>query len=385
MSRNFRLLASTAGTIVLLASCGPNGFDPDLRGLVPGGFNTADAAAKAVPRPNPDNRGLITFRDYQVAIAKSGDTPATIATRIGLGADELARHNALPANAELQRGAVLVLPRRVEGGTQVQGGIVSSTGQVTDPFAGQDTAKPGATGQQNDGGQGEKPAPQGEQPRQHKVASGETAWSIARKYGVGVQDLAKWNGLPSDMGLRVGQRLIIPVAGQAAPSSAGGTTAPGSGSPTPRPPSAAEPLPDEQTSPASEPGPEAETPDLGATRTAASGSGRFNMPVSGSIIRLYEKGKNDGIDISAPSGAQVKAAGSGKVAAITRDTKGVPIVVVRHDDGLMTVYTGLDGLSVSKGENVSSGQAMGTAGNSGVVHFEVRRGFESVDPEEYLR
>lgn len=385
MSRNFRLLASAAGTIALLASCGPNGFDPDLRGLVPGGFNTAEAAAKAVPRPNPDSRGLITFRDYQVAIAKSGDTPATIATRIGLGADELARHNALPANAVLQRGAVLVLPRRVEGGTQLQGGIVSSTGQVSDPFAGQGVAKPDVPGLENGSSQSQTTAPKGQQPRQHRVAAGETAWSIARKYGVGVQDLAKWNGLPSDMGLRVGQRLMIPVAGQAAPNAAGGTTAPGSGSPTPRPPSAAEPLPDEETAPASEPGPKAETPDLGATRTAASGSGRFNMPVSGSIIRLYEKGKNDGIDISAPSGTQVKAAGSGKVAAITRDTKGVPIVVVRHDDGLMTVYTGLDGLSVSKGDNVSSGQVMGTAGDSGVVHFEVRRGFESVDPEEYLR
>ncbi|WCR03562.1 LysM peptidoglycan-binding domain-containing protein [Paracoccus saliphilus] len=375
MSGNFRLLASAAGTIALLASCGPNGFDPDLRGWVPGALNTADAAAKAVPRPNPDSRGLISFRDYQVAIAKSGDTPASIASRIGLGADELARHNALPADATLQRGAVLVLPRRVEGGTQVQGGIVSNTGQVTDPFAGQD----------KDSAQGQTTAPKGQQPKQHQVTAGETAWSIARKYGVNVQDLASWNGLPSDMGLRVGQRLMIPVAGQAAPNTAAATTAPGSGTPTPRPPSAAEPLPDEDTSPASEPGPEADAPDLGATRTAASGSGRFNMPVSGSIVRVYEKGKNDGIDISAPSGTQVKAAGSGSVAAITRDTKGVPIVVVRHDDGLMTVYTGLDGLNVSKGDSVSSGQAMGTAGDSGVVHFEVRRGFDSVDPEDYLR
>lgn len=385
MSRNFRLLASAAGTIALLASCGPNGFDPDLRGWVPGALNTADAAAKAVPRPNPDSRGLITFRDYQVVVAKAGDTPASIAARIGLGADELARHNALPADAVLQRGAVLVLPRRVEGGTQVQGGIVSSTGQVTDPFAGQGIDKPDVPGRDKDSAQGQTTAPKGQQPRQHKVASGETAWSIARKYGVKVQDLASWNGLPSDMGLRVGQRLMIPVAGQAAPDPATVTTAPGSGSPTPRPPSAAQPLPDEDTAPASEPGPEADTPDLGATRTEASGNGRFTMPVSGSIIRVYEKGKNDGIDISAPSGTQVKAAGSGQVAAITRDTKGVPIVVVRHNDGLMTVYTGLDGLNVSKGDSVSSGQAMGTAGDSGVVHFEVRRGFDSVDPEEYLR
>lgn len=381
MSRNFRRLAGTSMVIALLSSCGPNGFDPDLRGWVPGALSTADAAAKAVPRPQPDSRGLITFRDYQVVVARSGDTPASVASRIGLGAEELARYNALPASATLQQGAVLVLPRSVPGGTQVQGGIISSTGQVSDPFAGQGIAKPDVPGME---GEQQAAAPKGEQPQQHQVASGETAWSIARKYGVNVQDLASWNGLPSDMQLRVGQRLMIPVKGQAAPAAGTGTTAPGSGSPTPRPPSAAAPLPDEKTDPASEPGPATDTPDLGATRTGASGNGRFSMPASGSIIRVYEKGKNEGIDISAPAGTSVKAAGAGQVAAVTRDTSGVPIVVVRHNDGLMTVYTGLDELSVSKGDSVSSGQAMGTSGSSGVVHFEVRRGYNSVNPEDYL-
>ena len=381
MSRNFRLLAGASTIVALLSSCGPNGFDPDLRGWVPGALNTADAAAKAVPRPQPDSQGLITFRDYQVVVARSGDTPGSIAARIGLGAEELARYNALPANAKLQQGAVLVLPRSVPGGTQVQGGIISSTGQVSDPFAGQGIAKPDVPGME--GGQEQKAAPKGEQPRQHQVASGETAWSIARKYGVSVQDLASWNGLPSNMQLRVGQRLMIPVKGQAAPAGTT-TTAPGSGSPTPRPPSAAAPLPDEKTAPASAPAPKADTPDLGATRTDASGSGRFSMPVSGSIIRVYEKGRNEGIDISAPAGSSVKAAGAGQVAAVTHDTSGVPIVVVRHNDGLMTVYTGLDDLNVSKGDSVSSGQAMGTTGDKGVVHFEVRRGYNSVNPEDYL-
>lgn len=108
------------------------------------------------------------------------------------------------------------------------------------------------------------------------------------------------------------------------------------------------------------------------------------MPVSGAIVRAYSKGKNEGIDIAAPAGATVKAAGSGTVAAITRDTDGVPIVVIRHDGDLLTVYAGLDNLTVEKGQKVRAGQAIGTARSSGSVHFEVRRGFESVDPEGYL-
>ena len=69
---------------------------------------------------------------------------------------------------------------------------------------------------------------------------------------------------------------------------------------------------------------------------------------------------------------------------MTRDTDGVPIVVVRHDDGLMTVYAGLDNLKVGKGDKVTRGQSIGGARNTGVVHFEVRKGFDSVDPEDYL-
>lgn len=379
MIRTFRQAASIGAAAFLLASCGATGFDPDLRAWMPGALNTADAAARAAPRPQPDDRGVITFPTYQVVVARSGDTVASVAGRLGVDAARLAQHNALPVNAPLGAGQILVLSQRVATGGVAAGGPAS--GVVTDPFAGQPArtaaaASPAAATTQ--------PAPSPANPAQHVVASGETAWSIARKYDVSVQDLASWNGLPSSMALRVGQRLIVPVAGQKAPDPAIVTTAPGTGSPTPRPPSAAQPLPAETTTPAAEPGPKVPATDLGATRTAASAGGRFQMPVSGSIIRVYEKGRNEGIDISATAGTAVKAAGGGTVAAVTKDTSGAPIVVVRHDGNLMTVYTGLDGLDVAKGDSVSAGQSIGKAGRGGFVHFEVRQGFDSVDPEDYL-
>ncbi|WP_300040673.1 LysM peptidoglycan-binding domain-containing protein [uncultured Paracoccus sp.] len=357
-----------------------------------GSLDTAQAASVAQPRPQPDSRGLISYPDYQVAIAQQGDTVSAMAARLGLNAAELARHNAIDANATLNSGAVIALPRRVAPGVPAAGGIVSNTGQVSDPFAGQAPrqvgTRPGAAGGATATTTTPAPAPapaSGAQPRQHQVANGETAWSIARKYDVSVADLAKWNGLPQDMTIRVGQRLLIPVAGQAPASrQQAAVTAPGSGSPTPRPPSSATPLPDEKTVPAAKPVEKPDTPDLGATRTAASGNGRFQMPVAGSIVRTYQKGRNEGIDISAPQGTSVKAAASGTVAAITRDTEGVPIVVIRHDGDLMSVYAGMDNLQVSKGSSVSRGQSLGTSATSGILHFEIRRGFESVDPEEYL-
>lgn len=381
MSGIFRLSVRAGAAVFALASCGGTVLDADLRGLVPGVLSTADAAARAAPRPAPDDRGIVSFPGYQLAVARAGDTPAAVAARLGLDAGRLAGHNALPADAPLAAGQTLVLPQRI--GATAGGG----SGAVRDPFAGQSVRTRTAATPAPPAGQTATPsaAPSvAADPRQHVVASGETAWSIARRYDVDVQDLAVWNGLPASMTLRVGQRLVIPVAGQGAPDPVAVTTRPGTGSPTPRPPSASQPLPSEDTAPAADPGPAAPATDLGATRTAASSGGRFRMPVSGSIIRVYEKGRNDGIDISATAGTPVAAAGGGTVAAVTQDANGSPIAVLRHNGDLLTVYAGMGTLDVARGDTVKAGQPIGQAGGGGFVHFEVRRGLESLDPEDFL-
>ena len=370
-----RRVFPAAGVLAMLVGCGPQGLaglDPDLRGLGGGGLDTAPAAAAAAPRPAPDSRGVISYPAYQVAIARQGETVASIAARLGFDPAELARYNAIAPDAVLTPGAVVALPRRVASAAAGAAG----TGAVRDPFAGQAAGGAGAVTSRT--------LPAASQPRQHVVAAGETAWSIARKYNVSVNDLASWNGLPSSMAVRTGQRLLIPVTGGQAPGPLAAVTPPGTGSPTPRPPSAAEPLPSESTRPVADPVPRPAGPDLGRTRTAASGGGRFRMPANGAIIRPYEKGRNEGIDIAAAPGSPVSAAGAGTVAAITRDVDQVPIIVLRHDGGLMTVYAGLDQIAVTKGQTVSSGAILGKARSSGVVHFEVRNGFESADPEKYL-
>jgi len=83
----------------------------------------------------------------------------------------------------------------------------------------------------------------------------------------------------------------------------------------------------------------------------------------------------------------VKAADAGTVAAVTKDTNGTPIVVIRHADNLLTVYAGVDQLKVAKGATVSRGQAIAVvrSADPAFLHFEVRRGVDSVDPMPYLQ
>jgi murein DD-endopeptidase MepM/ murein hydrolase activator NlpD len=215
---------------------------------------------------------------------------------------------------------------------------------------------------------------------------GETAYSIARLYNVNVKALADWNGLGPDLSVREGQTLMIPVA-TGTPVSQQVVTAPGTGSPTPTPPSAAKPLPAEKTQPTAEPVKTPPAPDLGAQKTAASGTARLAMPVSGKIIRGYAKKKNEGIDIAASAGTGVKAAGDGTVAAITKDTDQVPILVIRHEGNLLTVYANIDGIAVAKGDRVKRGQTIAKvrSADPAFLHFEVRQGFDSVDPVPYLQ
>ena len=73
-----------------LGACsGP--LDVDMRGRIGGPVDTSTAAANATgTRPSPDNRGVISYPSYQVAVAGRGDTVAQIAARVGLPAEELA-------------------------------------------------------------------------------------------------------------------------------------------------------------------------------------------------------------------------------------------------------------------------------------------------------
>ncbi|MDJ0824847.1 MAG: LysM peptidoglycan-binding domain-containing M23 family metallopeptidase [Rhodobacter sp.] len=386
--RRSKSYALMLGAALAVAGCS-DGFDLDLRDLG-GGFDTTDAVRQPTERrPNPDARGIISYPNYQVAVARRGDTISDVAARAGVDAEELARYNGIPAGTALRRGEVVVLPAGAAPPTALGTGAPGPSEEI-DIATLADTALDRAE-RQDPPPQSAAPAPPtqtGPEPIRHKVARGETAYSISRLYNVSVRSLADWNGLGPDLGVREGQVLLIPVAAQPVETAARDpepvVTDPGEGSVTPEPPSASKPLPDDDTETAATTAPP--SPNLAGDRTAASDRSEFMMPVTGSVIRGYEKGVNDGIDIAAAPGTAVRAAGDGTVAAITRDTDQVPILVLRHPGNLLTVYANIDGVKFAKGDKVSRGQAIAEVRETepSFLHFEVREGFESADPVPYI-
>ncbi|MCF6445329.1 peptidoglycan DD-metalloendopeptidase family protein [Nereida sp. MMG025] len=381
------LLLGTA--MLALAACDEmKTWDLDLRGVTGNRADTSNAARQATSaRPAPDDRGIISYPGYQVAVAQRGDTLQAVADRIGFSGDELARFNGIKTSDTLRAGEIVALPRRVAEPSPATG--AATTGPIQPPSSVDVTALAGSAidSAESTAGSAAKLPQTGVEPIRHRVERGETAFSVARLYGVNVRALAEWNGLGSDLDVREGQFLLIPVAAPDAPAATAAAVVPGAGTPTPTPPSASAPLPAETPPAANVAVATPPAPDLGAaTKPATTSKARMLYPVSGNIIRDYKKGVNDGINIGAAAGTPVKAADAGTVAAITRDTDQVPILVLRHSGGLLTVYANVDDLKVKKGDKVARGEVIAAvrASDPSFLHFEVRRGLDSTDPTPFL-
>jgi murein DD-endopeptidase MepM/ murein hydrolase activator NlpD len=97
-------------------------------------------------------------------------------------------------------------------------------------------------------------------------------------------------------------------------------------------------------------------------------------------------GFHAGIDLLAPRGTPVMSAGPGTVTWAGRRAGGWGrLVVVRHPDGVRTLYAHLASIDVRVGDEVSGGAILGRVGSSGNatgphLHFEVHVDGAAIDP-----
>ncbi len=198
----------------------------------------------------------------------------------------------------------------------------------------------------------------------HKVAAGDTVYTIAKKYDINAQGIVDFPfndfANPQTFSLVTGQIVIVPDGVK----------------------------PEEQTRP------QYTRPTYYATTGSApvAGSG-FAWPVSGSINQGYAW-YHTALDLGAPVGTPVLAAQSGSVAAVY--TSGWNFgygthVIIAGDNGYSTLYAHMNGVNVSGGDRVVAGSTVvGWVGLTGRttgahLHFEVRSGGGNVNPLSFLR
>lgn len=106
--------------------------------------------------------------------------------------------------------------------------------------------------------------------------------------------------------------------------------------------------------------------------------GRQPHPVFKNIVE-----ENNGIKISVPSGTRAKCVFPGSVSSVLANSDGTKTVIVKHGN-YFTIYSNLGGVSVSKGQQVSAGTAVGSVGQdfdgSYTLDFQVWNGSTPVDP-----
>lgn len=132
----------------------------------------------------------------------------------------------------------------------------------------------------------------------------------------------------------------------------------------------------------------------------ASNRGRLPMPISGPYVIVSHYGQyavpglrnvkldNKGMDIQGKAGAQARAIFNGKVAAVFQ-LNGLFNILIRHGS-YISVYCNLSTASVKSGDTVKTKQPIGQVFSDGtengrtVLHFQLRREKEKLNPELWL-
>jgi lipoprotein NlpD len=120
--------------------------------------------------------------------------------------------------------------------------------------------------------------------------------------------------------------------------------------------------------------------------------GSWQWPTDGQVARDYAPGTagGHGVDIAGVPGQDVRAVAAGQVIYSGRNPSsgGGNLVIVRHEDNLMTTYGHADKLYVSEHDIVQAGDTLATLGanvrNESVLAFEVRQDGKPLNPLEFL-
>jgi len=99
---------------------------------------------------------------------------------------------------------------------------------------------------------------------------------------------------------------------------------------------------------------------------------------------------HSGIDFAVPIGTEVKSTADGKVIFAGRKGGYGNAIIVRHKNGLATLYGHLSKILVKPNEEVEAGDVIAKSGNTGNstgphVHYEVRKNNRPINPRSYIK
>ena len=323
-----------------------------------------------IQRANPSIRGTLLYAGQVIVIpprptppgsvrVRQGETLVKLARRLGTSEKELRRANPqIDKRGTLNAGQLLRLPPRL---IAAQRAAEKKARQKATALARQkELARQKQLAQQKQAAArkaaqaqaARAPAPR---PITYRVRFGDSFFGIARRFGLSVEQLQRFNPRSSAANLQAGHvlRLTPPPVSRAARASG-----------------------------------------VVVRRASTQAVWAWPVPGYGRITSDYgwrvlneEKELHTGIDVAAPTGTPVVAARSGRVTEAYRDlTYGWGwTVVIQHPDGWKTRYAHLSGISVRAGQLIRQNERLGSVGSTGRVtgphlHFGLYQSGSTRDP-----
>jgi lipoprotein NlpD len=239
------------------------------------------------------------------------------------------------------------------------------------------------------------------QPDYYVVQGGDTLYSIAWNLGLNYRELASINDIRSPYTIYKDQRLLLKPAvdqQQATPQALQPQPAVTASPAAARVPAAmpaaqaavARPVPPPQ--PASTPVTAARVATAANQKSGAPAyDGKWVWPTRGRVLSPFQPSATgkQGIEIGGHADQPVNAAANGLVVYAGSGLVGYGrLIIVKHNESLLSAYGHNDTLLVNEGEHVSAGQMIAKMGSSGTnrnqLYFEIRKNGKPIDPMGYL-
>lgn len=201
----------------------------------------------------------------------------------------------------------------------------------------------------------------------HSVKRNENLASIANYYEVEVDKIASANDLSSTAPLKIGQTLLVPGGRKIILAS------------TPAKPNTTKPATTKPT-----------YTNTGKPSDQVVSSGKMVWPTVGHTVTQYYSWRHTALDIANKTGTPIYAAAEGTVEIAGWNSGGYGYhIVINHGGGKKTLYAHLSSFAVKVGDQVSKGQNIGAMGSTGRstgphVHFEVIVNGKRSNPLSYV-
>lgn len=212
-------------------------------------------------------------------------------------------------------------------------------------------------------------------PEAYQVKSGDSIYNIAWSFGVDYADIAEWSEIKAPYKLNPGQVVYLHKPTVKITALSSGLEDQGAAVATSLPEVELAPVPQTSTTPIH----------------FSKSPGKWNWPAEGNLAGKFSpsSGRN-GIQITGTKGSVVKATAAGQVVYVGEGLRGYgKLIILKHSDAFLSAYAHNENIIVREGENIASEQQIATMGDSGaqstMLHFEIRKEGQPVDPLIYLK